>query len=360
MSFFMRRVLVLILLILLTFGVSDVLAQTTPAPAIITFYSDRVLITVPEVEAGETTFNVSWSTIGLTGDYRLILEQWEFNHFVSIMEEGEESLPPSGEREIVITSPQSFARPTYRLSILNAERAVIDEHMIGIGYELPEEAPGIISFTSDTTAIEPAAFVTGDVRVNIAWEIGNRHPESNPMFEQVLADGSAVSVELPREQVWIPSSGAGVVAPRLPVDSSNILLRLNLMNLNTGDSYGVAMLEIVVGDNPPTLTQPETTPEATAVSVPITSFMVIPTTVSQGEILALTWDVPGASSVQVGIRVPSMDDVLVIASSLPITGGLNVPIDANFIGFSAVTFVLRALDMNGNYVGIATQDVVIE
>ena len=65
----------------------------------------------------------------------------------------------------------------------------------------------IESFTANTLAVEANALSQGAARVTVAWEVSDRLPASNLVFEQVFADESVASVELPRSNRWIPSTG---------------------------------------------------------------------------------------------------------------------------------------------------------
>ncbi len=47
------------------------------------------------------------------------------------------------------------------------------------------------------------ALAQGVAQVQVTWTIINRTPSSNLVFEQIFSDGSAVSVELPRDNLWI-------------------------------------------------------------------------------------------------------------------------------------------------------------
>jgi hypothetical protein len=72
------------------------------------------------------------------------------------------------------------------------------------------------------------------------------------VFEQILADGSAVNIELPRENPWVNSVGDGVAAPVAPGgDATNIRLRVRLFDLLNGRVYDQRELTIPINNAPP-------------------------------------------------------------------------------------------------------------
>src|SRR5690606_38724782 len=88
-------------------------------------------------------------------------------------------------------------------------------------------------------------------RIPVSWEAVSRLPTSNLVFEQVLADGSVVNVELPRENPWVASAGDGVAAPMPPGGSADrITLRVRLIDLLTGRVYDQRDLRIAIGNLP--------------------------------------------------------------------------------------------------------------
>lgn len=116
----------------------------------------------------------------------------------------------------------------------------------------------ITSFTTTSTFVNRAQLSDGTARVPVAWTVANRPVTSNLYFEQVLPDGSAVNVELPRENPWVNSSGVGVAAPALPEgEVDTILLRVRLIDLLDGRLYDqrTFTLPIIEGESlPPAIT----------------------------------------------------------------------------------------------------------
>lgn len=133
----------------------------------------------------------------------------------------------------------------------------IDASGAGTAPDIGDRAT-ITSFTTTSTFVNRAQLSDGSARVPVSWNVANRPVTSNLYFEQVLPDGSAVNVELPRENPWVNSSGIGVAAPQLPDgDVETILLRVRLIDLLDGRLYDQQMftLPIIEGDSlPPAIT----------------------------------------------------------------------------------------------------------
>ena len=66
----------------------------------------------------------------------------------------------------------------------------------------------------------------------MSWDTTNRPFIANLVFDQVLPDGSALNVELPRLLPWVASTGQGMAAPIFPSeDATEIVLRLRMVNM---------------------------------------------------------------------------------------------------------------------------------
>ncbi|HVO68533.1 MAG TPA: hypothetical protein VMT24_00725, partial [Aggregatilineaceae bacterium] len=77
-------------------------AQAQPGlpPAIISFTSDLDGIALAEVEAGQTSTQLSWQTVGLAARHRLLLQALRLNTWVSLLPEDAAPLPASGSYDI--------------------------------------------------------------------------------------------------------------------------------------------------------------------------------------------------------------------------------------------------------------------
>lgn len=351
---FLTAVLCLLLLPTMT-----AFAQGANGPAaIISFVSSLPAVSLADVEAGEATTLLSWTAVGLDENQRLVLDRYDLNTFVSLLNEGEVSLAASDSRQITIASPSSFAPPTYRLSILDFRNRIIDQRIIVIPYVTPTDAEVTIdAFTSDAAAVDSQALADGSARVAVAWAISNRPPTANPVFEQVLPNGEAVVIELPREFLWVPSSGTGAVAPVMPEGGEQVQLRLRVVDLVDSTVYAeqTLMLPIEAGG----AAQPETT-EAAAQSE-IASFTADPASVALGGQVQLAWEARNAASVQISVRTSDSPQQQVIAGNLPLRAGLTIPVSEDtFAGVDSLTFIIRAMDAEGRTLSTGRADVDIQ
>ncbi len=116
----------------------------------------------------------------------------------------------------------------------------------------PATAPVTIdTFTSVDYAVDAIKLATHTETVTLNWEVGNRPANSNLYFEQILPDGRAINIELPRDFVEIPSSGRGTVAPLLPRgDTLSIQLRLRVADMSSGVNLTSALMDIPVVNHP--------------------------------------------------------------------------------------------------------------
>lgn len=241
--------------------------DTTMPPAIIDFSSDLPAITVDELEKDSTTTHLSWTVVNLPATDTLSLQIYQLNQWGDVFPG--EALPATDSREVIVQQPLGFEPPTYRLSILNAKKEVIEERTLTIPYDMKAMAdlkPEIYSFTSTTQNIVVSSLPNQRAQVPVSWMVLNRVPNSNVTFEQMMDDGSIIPIELSRPFLWLPSTGEGMVAPINPqqVDEP-VRLRMRVVNMMTGDTYASAELVLpVVGS----ATLPTSVP-ATAVPMPV-------------------------------------------------------------------------------------------
>jgi hypothetical protein len=314
----MRKMIFSLFVIVGVFITAVSAQQPATAPTIAYFANDVTTITLADAEAGETEVTLSWLVVGLGEGQRLQLDTYMLNGWESLLEEDEEPLAAVSERALMVQHPLNFNAPTYRLSILDAEDQTLGESIITIPYEEIEELPTIASFTTDVQQIDPAALARGET-VTVSWEVANRLPASNLVFEQVLEGGQAVTVELPRPNLWIPSAGQGPVLPVAPQGETFIRLRLRLVDMLGDSVYDEAELMIPLGTSVPTAVvsattspqpPPGTTPTATTTAAPpptatvvtqaqIVSFTAAPDPIDRGGTVTLSWEVRGTSEIAV-------------------------------------------------------------
>ncbi len=146
-----------------------------------------------------------------------------------------------------------------------------------------DNMPAIASFTTSATNITPEQLEAGNALVPVSWSVANRPVTTTLVFEQVLADGSDVNVELPRENPWVNASGEGVVKPVDPgVGSEAVRLRLRLIDLVYGRVYDQRMITVPVGEAPDAAIESFTT-EADSVNANLLAQRL--------EMVPVTWEV---------------------------------------------------------------------
>jgi hypothetical protein len=143
------------------------------------------------------------------------------------------------------------------MSLLNGQ--LLDERILrlpignGGGQSAdPSSRPIITSFSACCATVNANALNTRSAYIPVTWSAANRPITANLIFEQVLADGSVVNVELPRSNPWVNSSGQGVTAPVAPGGGSrDVNLRLRLIDLLTGRVYDQRTVRLTVTDDSP-------------------------------------------------------------------------------------------------------------
>ncbi len=343
-------------------------AQGGPyVPAIVDFVAVTNPFTLAEVEAGTANAALSWHIVNVTPGQRVTLDQFLGTGWVSLIPQGEQ-LEAVDTAEIVVGNPLNFGAPTFRLSLLDGRGTALDQRYLVLSYAPDEAAPTITEFSTTVTSVALDALTDGDARVEVTWEVANRPPQSQIVFDQVLSETSLVNVELPRPSLYVPSSGVGAVAPGAPLAGASITLRMAVLAVPSGDVLASQDLVVpVTGEGlpapeapqvipTPQLQQPaESTPEpAPQVGGPnIVLFTVEPATVAAGGNVTMTWQVEDADSVQISEVLPASLSGLTYVQ-LPLSGQVSVPLPAG--ATTSVTYVLSARNAAGV---TSTQEVVI-
>ncbi|RMF80303.1 MAG: hypothetical protein D6737_08485 [Chloroflexi bacterium] len=228
------------------------LRQTTAQPpTIIIFTTDLESISLEEAEAEHTTMTVSWHTIHITEAHQLGLDVLRANTWTSLLDVTE-ALPPVGSRIVPVLHSLNFGPPTYRLTITTRDGDILDRRIITIPYmpTTEDSTPEIQFFGTNAFSVDADVVAEGRARIALVWNVKHRIPTSNLVFEQILAGGRAVSVELPRSVFWIPSSGEGAVSPVLPEGNDIAMIRLRVVDVISGDVYDEAVVNVPVVESP--------------------------------------------------------------------------------------------------------------
>ncbi len=300
-------------------------------PTIITFAVDMPSIPVADAEAGQRAAVLSWHVVGLTDAHHLEVHAYRITNWEPLLDSAVDSPEPSGVLPIIVRHPLNFGPPTYRLTIVDAAGRVVDQRVVMIPYEVPEDSPAILDFATDAISVGAAALAEGTARVMVRWAVANRWPTTNLVFEQVLEDGGAVSVELPRPNLWVPSHGEGPLAPLLPGSADTLDLRLRVVDMVDGSVLDERALAIPITGGTPTPAPPPT-PAATPTRPPggvggvpptagpiIRRLAVSPDPVDRGGTVTVSWEVANASRVTV-YRINPVGQFAEFVTDQPATG----------------------------------------
>lgn len=338
-----------LLLSLLVAGLGTAGAQARPT--IVSFESSLDSITVAEAENGSMTTTLSWHTAGMTEEFRLSLNTYQIDRWVAVFPQTSVPLESSGSREVTVSHPLNFGPPMFLLSILEASsNAIIEQRVVTIPYVVPDQSDAdnelaIQAFSAELDTVEASFLAAGSGRIAVSWQIVNRLPGTNLVFEQVLDDDEAQSIEVPRTYLWVPSSGEGPVVPRLPADDADeIVLRLRVENLISGDTLAEETITIAVtGD---VVVTPTPTPvPATMTPAPgtgrITSFTVAPTLVNPGSPVTLAWEVTGTGGISIEQSVPGLVGTSTVVSAQSRQGTTTITLP-DFAVYSVVYTLFTA------------------
>jgi hypothetical protein len=342
--------LVLLLLIVALIGGVQA-AGAAPHPSIITFDSSLSAITVAQAEAGTTTTTLTWMVAGMTDEYRLRLHTYMLDRWDPVFPADSVPLEPAGSRAVTIYHPLNFGPPTFLLSIQHLpSNSVVDQRILTIPYDQSGSAPPRIDLLqTNVESVEAVALQNKTAQIMLSWSVVDRSPTSNLLVEQILADGSAVSVELPRLNLWIPSAAQGPAAPVYEAGASVLLLRLRLIDVVTGTTLdekgleipiaGVATVPPVVSEPPPAAPTVPPSPIPSANST-IVSFVAVPPTVNPGSAVTLTWEVIGTGGVTIEQSVPNVAAVSTVVTAQSPKGSAQVYLP-DYAAYS-VMFTLKA------------------
>jgi hypothetical protein len=311
--------LMLILLALLFPGVTTTHAQANQ-PAIVTFTSSVEAITLDEALSGTTMTTLEWHTVGMTADYHLRLHIYHLSEWELVFDPDAVPLEANGSRQTLIRHPENFGPPTFLLSIVDSRSRIIDQRPLVIPYETPTEDTTIDNFSTDATQVDAGELSQGTARVSVVWIVTNRPPTANLYFEQILADGNAVPVELPRPYAWIMSNGAGPVAPVYQVGITSVRLRLQVRDVIDNTVYAEEEITLpVVGTplQPPPTAMPAypTAALQPGSSAEIASFTAYPTTVNRSGAVTLTWSLRGTGGVVIEESIPNVTGAVAVVNA---------------------------------------------
>jgi len=345
-------------------------AQGAPVllPTIISFTADVEEITLADAEAGETPARLTWQTVGVQADHRVILYVFRINYWEMLLPAEAPPLPATGGYDIVIEHSLTFSPPMYSLVITNAAGQTLDQRIVIIPYAPSDETMplSIVSFHTDVTELDAASLAAGTARVPVTWEVSGRQPTMHLVFEQVLESGTIASVELPRLNLWIASRGEGVVAPLPTASGRSVRLRLRVVDIRDGNTlaaYALTPIAVVQSAPPPTApavpvpvpTQGSPTPGAwQPPAAEVLLFTATPETISRGGVVTVSWDVRNAVELGVWLVEPGGRLAQFAPNPAP-QGQWTVAVPSAYV--DAASFMLFARDAAG---GQVQESVVVD
>jgi hypothetical protein len=253
-----RIILILTMAVLLSTTVPTIAQNADTPPAILYFdwsvrdknasSGEEVVISLDAVERGEIELTLSWGVLYANDGQHVELETYRIQGWETIFADDNDRERPhsiNGQRVLDLQHPLNFGPPTYRLSLFDREDTLLEARIITIPYDHDPETkahPEVISLSA------PLNINADDLdAIPVSWEVENRWPGTNLVFEQVLPDGSVWSAELPRAHQWIASQGEGILQARPPTAGNAIILRLHVVNMQTGETYDQAAVVVAVG-----------------------------------------------------------------------------------------------------------------
>ncbi|MBC7814003.1 MAG: hypothetical protein H7175_22815 [Burkholderiales bacterium] len=214
-------------------------STTGNRPTITRFTSCCPQVRADQLAAGTARLPVTWEVINRPFGSTLIFEQITASGSAVNVELPRQNpwVNSSGDG---VTAPQSAGTSAgeillrVRLIDLLSGRVYDQRELIATISDTPTYDPQISVFSTTAVAVNPTALQQRTARIPVAWDVTNRPPSSNLVFEQVLADNSVVNIELPRSNPWVASAGSGVTAPVPPGGTATeIRFRLRLVDLTT-------------------------------------------------------------------------------------------------------------------------------
>jgi hypothetical protein len=313
--------LTLLLCFFLTFTI-----QAQALPTIDFFTVDNHALDYAAVERGYETANFSWQAGGLRAGDKMEMHAWVNNDWRLIGEGFEAAKTDS----LVIAHPLSFELPRYRLSVVDSSGQRIVESVLELQYAESSVAPRIAYFLSRELSFTPQS-IQNQEGVAVHWWVYNRWYRSNIVYEQVMPDGRVISIAENVLTEFRRAVDQGVLYPRYPGDGEDVVLRLRVVDIDTGETLAQldTILPIIASNTPP--------PE-------LLSFSVSPSLGTRGGTATLSWNVANANRVYItqtatgvsGCKFTLPPDE--VYEDLPTTGTLDVQIPAEAYG--AIRFQL--------------------
>lgn len=254
----MKKVFILILLALVVLpGWSALAAPPQQAATVTSFATTATLVDKTQLANRTARIPVTWATANRPSTANLVFEQVLADNRVVNVELPRDNpwVASSGNGVVAPFPPGGNATQVslrVRLVDLLTQNTLSQRDLtLPIG-DAPVAKPTITAFTSTTTTVGTAALTNRTARIPVSWAVDNRPNNSNLVFEEVLADNTAVNVELPRQNPYVASSGNGVVAPIPPggTNTTTFKIRVRLIDLGTQNALDQRELTINIDSSP--------------------------------------------------------------------------------------------------------------
>ncbi|MEP6988195.1 MAG: hypothetical protein ABI970_21505, partial [Chloroflexota bacterium] len=365
--------------ITLQLRVIDLASKTTIAQSTVTVGITKVVPGAPIIKSFTTSaqgvtstallnktarVGVAWAVDNRPNTANLVFEQvFEDNTSANIeLPRQNPTVPSSGSGVVAPNAPKSNTTTTItiRVRLLAADKTELAQQSITLPIINDPNAPAISSFnaTVPSDGIDAAALYAGTFQAPVTWSTINRPANSNLIFEQVLEDGSAVNIELPRSNPIIPSTGTGSVLLKAPQKSgaASVKLRLRLVNLSANTTITqVDIIKPIKGGVTAPVVNPTAAPEATPETpvtgsnspLTVTSFTVSPNPVARGGGVTLAWSVDGGAT---RIKIDRLAEFTgqnaeTLLDQQPASGSAPYTLSADYI--NSATFQLSASTADG-------------
>ncbi|MBZ0302888.1 MAG: hypothetical protein K8J31_24295, partial [Anaerolineae bacterium] len=247
----MRKfILLLVLSIIALLGTaifSDVQAADTPT--ILAFTTPVTVVDRSALQARRVRLPVSWQAANRPITANLFFEQVfpDGSHinidmprlFPWVLSSGEGLVAP-------ILQPDDASEIVLRLRLLDLlTQQLYSEQQITLPIGITDDpgsdlgsVPTIRTFSTSAVTVLRRDLQDGSARLPVSWSLTDRPITANLIFEQVLAPGSVVNIELPRDNPWVSTTDSGNVAPSEPFNGgSPVQLRLRLVDVVNGRIY---------------------------------------------------------------------------------------------------------------------------
>jgi hypothetical protein len=254
----MKRIVLILVAFLLT-GV--VVSAQVPRPQITSFVTPSTMVDRNLLANRLARIPVSWTTANRPASSNLVFEQvMPDGRVINVELPRLDPYVASNGNGIVAPLPPGGGASTvvFQVWLVDTRNgSVYDTRMITLPIgDVPAPVVKITSFTAmlPSGSVIRASLANRTARVPVTWNVDNRPATANLYFEQILSNGAAVNVELPRLIPWVASQGVGVAAPVLPGDdkATSIRLTLTVKDLFNQKVYDTKEISVPIVDTPVT------------------------------------------------------------------------------------------------------------